>query len=78
MCRPTAPHEDMLLTSLQISRRNIRYFESMKKALEDSIRSEEQQFERLHFAYQKIKAESAYIKHLERRLAQEKAKNQGG
>ncbi|KAL3147419.1 hypothetical protein ABBQ38_014483 [Trebouxia sp. C0009 RCD-2024] len=73
----TTPHEEMLLTSLQISRRNIRNFESMKKILEKSIESEEQQFERLHFAYKKIKSEGAYIKHLERRLAQEKAKNQG-
>lgn len=49
----------------------------MQKACEAYIKSEEQQFERLHFAYKKIKAEGAYIKHLERRLAQEKAKNQG-
>ena len=76
-CRQTTPHEEMLLTSLQISRRNIRNFESMKQMLEKSIESEEQQFERLHFAYKKIKSEGAYIKHLERRLAQEKAKNQG-
>ena len=76
-CRQTTPHEEMLLTSLQISRRNIRNFESMKQTLEKSIESEEQQFERLHFAYKKIKSEGAYIKHLERRLAQEKAKNQG-
>ena len=76
-CRQTTPHEEMLLTSLQISRRNIRNFESMKQTIEKSIVSEEQQFERLHFAYKKIKSEGAYIKHLEKRLAQEKAKNQG-
>lgn len=75
--RQTTPQEEMLLTSLQISRRNIRNFEAMKKTLEKSIESEEQQFERLHFAYKKVKSEGAYIKHLERRLAQEKAKNQG-
>ncbi len=71
----TSPHEDMLLTSLQIARRNIRNYNAIQKVIEDSIKSEEAQFERLHFAYKKIKSEGAYIKQLERRLAEEKAKN---
>ena len=65
----------MLLSSLQVSRRNILNYKSMQKIIENAIKSEEQQFERLHFAYKKIKAEGAYIKQLERRLAEEKAKN---
>ena len=65
----------MLLTSLQTSRRNIINYESMEKMIGNALKAEEQQFERLHFAYKKIKSEGAYIKHLERRLAEEKAKN---
>lgn len=47
----------------------------MEKMIGNALKAEEQQFERLHFAYKKIKSEGAYIKHLERRLAEEKAKN---
>lgn len=72
----TSPHEDMLLTSLQTSRRNILQYQAMEKTIGNAIKAEEAQFERLHFAYKKIKAEGAYIKQLERRLAEEKAKNQ--
>ena len=65
----------MLLTSLRQSRRNILNFKGMQKTIEKALQAEEAQFERLHFAYQKIKAENAYIKQLERRLAEEKARN---
>lgn len=47
----------------------------MEKTIKYALASEEQQFERLHFVYKKIKSDSAYLKHLERRLEQEKAKN---
>ncbi|DBB00898.1 hypothetical protein WJX77_001430 [Trebouxia sp. C0004] len=71
----TSPHEDMLLSSLQVSRRKILNYQSMVKMMENALKAEEQQFERLHFAYKKVKAEGAYIKQLERRLAEEKARN---
>ncbi|DBA78473.1 TPA: hypothetical protein ACH3X2_007962 [Trebouxia sp. C0005] len=71
----TSPHEDMLLSSLQVSRRNIINYQSMAKMIENALKAEEQQFERLHFAYKKVKAEGAYIKQLERRLAEEKARH---
>ncbi len=74
-CRRTSPHEDMLLSSLQVSRRNILNYQSMVKMIENALKAEEQQFERLHFAYKKVKSEGAYIKQLERRLAEEKARN---
>ncbi|DBB00414.1 TPA: hypothetical protein ACH3X3_002137 [Trebouxia sp. C0006] len=70
----TSPHEDMLLSSLQVSR-NILNYQSMVKMIENALKAEEQQFERLHFAYKKVKSEGAYIKQLERRLAEEKARN---
>ena len=47
----------------------------MVKMIENALKAEEQQFERLHFAYKKVKSEGAYIKQLERRLAEEKARN---
>lgn len=75
LCRRPSPHEEMVLNCLQISRRNIRNFEAIEKTIKFALASEEQQFERLHFAYKKIKSDAAYLKHLERRLEQEKAKN---
>ena len=74
-CRLPSAHEEMLMTSLRQSRRNILSYERMGKAIEKAREGEEQQFERIHFAYRKVKAENAYIKQLERRLAEEKAKN---
>lgn len=75
LCRRPSPHEEMVLNCLQISRRNIRNFEAIEKTIKFALASEEQQFERLHFAYKKIKSDAAYLRHLERRLEQEKAKN---
>lgn len=64
------------MNCLQVSRRNIRNFEAMEKTIKFALESEQNQFERLHFVYKKIQSDAAYLKHLERRLEQEKAKNQ--
>lgn len=47
----------------------------MQKTIEIALKSEQQQFERLHFTLQKIRSEAAHIKYLEFRLEQEKAKS---
>ena len=73
--RRPSPHEDLVMNCLHISRRNIRNFEAMQKTIEIALKSEQQQFERLHFTLQKIRSEAAHIKYLEFRLEQEKAKS---
>ena len=70
-----SPAEEVLTTALRQARRNILRLEALKKQIEAAIEQEEQQFERIHFGLRRATADFAYIRTLDKLLAQEKEKN---
>ncbi|KAK9901382.1 hypothetical protein WJX75_009595 [Coccomyxa subellipsoidea] len=72
--RPTAL-EEVLLTALRDSRRNLIMLEEGKKELEAAVGREQMQFERLQFAYKKATRDAAYARTMEMLLERERAKH---
>ncbi|EIE20110.1 hypothetical protein COCSUDRAFT_44079 [Coccomyxa subellipsoidea C-169] len=71
--RPTAL-EEVLLTALRDSRRNLVMIEQGKKELEAAKEREQMQFDRLQFAYKKATRDAAYARTMEMLLERERAK----
>ncbi|KAK9845502.1 hypothetical protein WJX81_008026 [Elliptochloris bilobata] len=64
--------EEVLLTALRESRRNLIGLQASQKALVEAIKREEMQFDRLQFAYKKAISEAAYVRTLEKLLERER------
>ncbi len=63
------------MAALRDARRNIVMLEEMKKQIEAAIGREQTQFDRLHFSHKKAQSDAAWLRTMEKLLAQERAKN---
>jgi hypothetical protein len=61
-------NEEILAASMQQSRRTIRALEAMQREVTGLLERERKQFERLHFAYKKVRSDAAYLAAIEKML----------
>ena len=74
-CRRISALEEVTMAALRDARRNIVMLEEMKKQIEAAIGREQTQFDRLHFSHKKAQSDAAWLRTMEKLLAQERAKN---